>query len=485
MGRNFNFAKKKHFMTGLVIIAFVLFYGMGFFAYFYTNIGYAIDRSRDKLYAGPIDIGDRILIIAPHPDDENVGMGGLIYNETRLGKKIKVVVVTNGDGFKRAVKNNIKPKNIEPEDYIKLGLMRQKETISAMRQLGLSKDDIIFLGYADGSIRDLWEENWDYDNPHMSRNGNTKTPYDNSFDKNAIYCGKNLVKNLRQIIDDFKPTDIFYPDPDDMHPDHWAVSNFVKFTVELYDYKAHMYSYLVHHYQWPEPWALLPAAALYPPLSLQNVGTRWHIYRINPEAEKAKEKAVREYRTQFKIMGTFLDAFVRRNELFGTYENKYYKKTGEVPDFKKGRGLPYKVVTASIMDNPLLRVEGNDDIKAIGFVRAQDQYFFAIETRGNVEKKTDYILNAIFIYKNRDIKRLKVFIRNFKATSISENDESIALKQPVPVSVYKKRIWFSIPEDYIGDPQKVFLNAITSTAGRYVDKTAWRVVKPESQGEGK
>lgn len=481
MGRRFAFAKKKYFLTVMVIIAFILFYGIGVFAYFYTNVGYAVKRSRAKLYADPIKVGDRILIVAPHPDDENVGMGGLIYNESRQGKKIKIVVVTNGDGFKRAVKENIKPKKIQPEDYIKLGLIRQQETVNAMRRLGLSGDDIIFLGYADGSIKSLWEQNWDYDNPHLSRNGYKKTPYDNSYDKNAVYCGKNLVKNLWQIIDDFKPTDIFYPDPDDMHSDHWAVGAFVKYTVELHDYKAGMYSYLVHHYQWPEPWALLPAAGLYPPLSLENVGTRWHIYRINPEAEKAKEKAMREYRSQFKIMGAFLDAFVRRNELFGTYEDACYKYVDTVPDFKYGKELPYKVVAASILDNPLLRLEGSDDLKALGMVRSDNNYFFAIETRGNVVKNTDYIFNALFLYKNKDIVRLKIFIRNFKATAVMENDRGVFFKQPLTVNVYKNRIWFSISSEHIGDPQKVFLNAVTSTNGRYVDKTAWRMVKPEAE----
>ncbi|MDI3480361.1 MAG: hypothetical protein PWQ97_16 [Tepidanaerobacteraceae bacterium] len=478
MGREYAFYRKKYFLT-VTIVIFILFYSIGVFGYFCTNVGYAVKRSRDKLYTSPIKLGNRILIVAPHPDDENLGMGGLIYTELRKGKKIKVVLVTNGDGFERAVKENLRPKTIKPEDYIKLGLIRQQETANAMRHLGLSVNDIIFLGYADGSINSLWDQNWDYSNPHLSRNGYTKTPYNNSYDKNAVYCGKNLVKDLWQIIDNYKPTDIFYPDPDDMHHDHWAVGAFVKYTVELHDYKAHMYSYLVHHYQWPEPWALLPAAGLYPPLSLENVGTKWHIYRIDAEAERAKQKVMRDYKSQFKIMGVFLDAFVRRNELFGTYEDAYYKYTDEVPDFKSRKELPYKVVYASIMDNPLLRLEGSDDLKALGMVRSRKDYFFAIETRGNAAKNTDYIFNALFLYKNKDTTRMKVLIRNFKATAVMKKNKRAFFKHPIAINVYKNRIWFSIPSERIGDPEKIFLNAVTSTNGRYVDKTAWRMVKPD------
>lgn len=471
--------RKRSILVYLVAIAFVLIYLMGFFAYFYTNIDYAIDRNRDKLYySGPITLGDRILIVAPHPDDEDMGVGGLIYNEHKLGKKIKVVLVTNGDGFRRAVKDNIKPRNIEPEDFIKLGLMRQRETISAMKILGLSEKDIIFLGYADGSISSLWDKNWDYEKPHLSLNGNTKTPYVNSFDKNAVYCGKNLVKNLKEIIDSYKPTDIIYPDPDDMHHDHWAVGDFVKFTVELYDYKVNMYSYIVHHYQWPEPWALLPSAGLYPPLSLDNVGTKWHIYRINDEAERAKEKALRQYKTQFKIMGTFLDSFVRRNELFGTYDDSRYQKIDYLPDFK-GPSLPFKVISSGVKDNPLLRIEGDNDLKAMGFVEGQDKYYFAIETRGTAERTINYFMNAIFLYKGENVKRLKVIIKDFKAFSISDTREGISIKHPLKVNVYKNRIWFSVPKSYIGKPRKVFLNALTSVNGKYTDKTAWRMVLPE------
>ena len=40
---------------------------------------------------------DRILILAPHPDDETIGTGGIIQEALRLNIPIKVVYFTNGD----------------------------------------------------------------------------------------------------------------------------------------------------------------------------------------------------------------------------------------------------------------------------------------------------------------------------------------------------------------------------------------------------
>src|SRR3989337_2566047 len=45
---------------------------------------------------------DHILIIAPHCDDETLGCGGVIAEAVRLGVKVKVVMLTNGDGFYHA-----------------------------------------------------------------------------------------------------------------------------------------------------------------------------------------------------------------------------------------------------------------------------------------------------------------------------------------------------------------------------------------------
>ncbi|MFQ3611471.1 MAG: PIG-L family deacetylase, partial [Fimbriimonadales bacterium] len=44
----------------------------------------------------------RLLIIAPHPDDEVLGCGGLIAEAVRQGSAVRVVAITAGDGFSGA-----------------------------------------------------------------------------------------------------------------------------------------------------------------------------------------------------------------------------------------------------------------------------------------------------------------------------------------------------------------------------------------------
>jgi len=42
---------------------------------------------------------ERILILAPHPDDETLGCGGTIQKALLQGKTVKVVFLTSGDSF--------------------------------------------------------------------------------------------------------------------------------------------------------------------------------------------------------------------------------------------------------------------------------------------------------------------------------------------------------------------------------------------------
>src|SRR5438132_8706173 len=45
----------------------------------------------------PLDLqGERLLVLAPHPDDEVIGCGGLIARHLLAGRRVRVVVVTDG-----------------------------------------------------------------------------------------------------------------------------------------------------------------------------------------------------------------------------------------------------------------------------------------------------------------------------------------------------------------------------------------------------
>ncbi|MHB8276233.1 MAG: PIG-L family deacetylase, partial [Candidatus Humimicrobiaceae bacterium] len=45
----------------------------------------------------PISSDDKILILAPHPDDEAISSAGIIQKALSAGAKIRIVYLTNGE----------------------------------------------------------------------------------------------------------------------------------------------------------------------------------------------------------------------------------------------------------------------------------------------------------------------------------------------------------------------------------------------------
>ena len=84
-------------------------------------------------------LGNRILVFAPHPDDETLGCGGTIARAVSEGASVEVVWITSGgSGHKKG--------NRDP----KIAKQREKEALSAAKILGVSKSH--FFREPDGSI---------------------------------------------------------------------------------------------------------------------------------------------------------------------------------------------------------------------------------------------------------------------------------------------------------------------------------------------
>ena len=80
------------------------------------------------------------IVVAPHPDDESLGCGGLIADACRQGLRGKVVIVSDGAG------SHPNSKAYPPERLIPL---REEEAKRAGAELGLSPEDILFLRLPD------------------------------------------------------------------------------------------------------------------------------------------------------------------------------------------------------------------------------------------------------------------------------------------------------------------------------------------------
>ena len=183
---------------------------------------------------------DKILIIAPHPDDELLSSAGLIQKGKDLNIPIKIVFITNGEGFIITFKFENPFKKISPENLIQFGEKRQQEAINTLSFLGIEKNNIYFLSFPDSHIKDLYYQN--FKKEKESKHTKLKeTNYTLSYEKNVPYKGEELEKELSSIIKDFNPTKIFYPTIKDRHNDHKFTGMFLEKIITNENLKTEKY----------------------------------------------------------------------------------------------------------------------------------------------------------------------------------------------------------------------------------------------------
>jgi len=272
----------------------------------------------------PLSVTDfrRILIIAPHPDDETLGPGGLLQIALANGSQVRVVVVTNGDGQRLGPTILAERIDIKPNDYVKIGERRQAESVAALSQLGLPRKDAIYLGYPDRGISSMWLEDWNIECPYRSRYTKvTRNPYPSTFHPQAVYCGKNLLADLGAILGEFQPDLIVLPHPADQNLDHRAASNFVRLALAqtyLHDpsYQPQAWGYVVHYGSFPQPRGRDFGGTLLPPKQLLTAEGNWGQLSLTARQVQAKYRAIEAYPSQTLLLGGFLPSFARENELF-------------------------------------------------------------------------------------------------------------------------------------------------------------------------
>jgi LmbE family N-acetylglucosaminyl deacetylase len=281
----------------------------------------------------------RLLVVAPHCDDETLGAGGMIQAAARLGMGIRVVIETNGDGYLFATMEEFRRLFPRAQDYIHMGEIRQQESLSALRLLGLAPENVTFLSYPDRGTPSLWNANWLTTNPYRSPYIEaTHSPYPISYNSQSVYAGQDLLADLQSILQSYQPDLILYPHPDDVHPDHWGLSNFVRLALLLEQYQnpgfpPEAYAYLVHRPDFPVPREWKPDQSLLPPAALFDVSTAWLRFDITQEEAMRKWDALQLYRSQLSFLSELFQRFIRRNELFERVE------PGALPSLASGEPL--------------------------------------------------------------------------------------------------------------------------------------------------
>jgi LmbE family N-acetylglucosaminyl deacetylase len=228
------------------------------------------------------------LVLAPHPDDETLGCGGTIAAKVAAGRRVHVVVVTDG-------RQSHRHSRVVSGD--ELVAIRESELREACRRLGVADGDVRTWHYPDGGLE---------------------------------AAAGRLRHDLIDLLGELSPPEVLVPAAIDAHPDHRALHRAARAALAHRSNRAAVYAYPV--WMWdPRAWVErdAPVAAQ----ARQLVEGPWRTWRRGRRARvdvgehlPTKRRAIEAYRSQLiNLTGepdwptfdaTFLAHFTSRHELF-------------------------------------------------------------------------------------------------------------------------------------------------------------------------
>lgn len=177
---------------------------------FIRRLRVAVFRIRMKNVSNLEISNRRVLVVAPHPDDEVLGCGGLIKRLCDNGNAPHVVILTRGEGSHRGCCG------VSADELAKA---RHELTLKAAEVLGLPEENIHCLGYEDGGV------------PESEKGG-----------------------KLEDIIGRLDPEVVMVPHWGEGWPDHVNAAKLVKSlvsaNVDVYEYCVWMWYYNIWNLDW-------------------------------------------------------------------------------------------------------------------------------------------------------------------------------------------------------------------------------------------
>lgn len=405
-----------------------------------------------------------VVVFAPHCDDEVLGTGGMIRQALKQGANVWVIIVTNGDGFRAAAAPGLKAFRANSSTFVKFGYKRQAESLSALAELGVPKNRVIFLGYPDRGTEKMWTTNWN--TPFRSAyTHDDHSPYVNSYTRNAPYTGRRLTLDIEKILVILNPDQIYMPYPNDQHSDHWATSAFV--STALYDLGywgiKTVGMYLVHRGDWPVPQGMHPNIRLAPPAALTTYSdTQWYKLPLEASCVTAKRQAVSMFKSQPPGTQRFLSSFVRQTEIFAVRNPEM-----TLPRIAVGRPQwadINPIVTDPTADGCVTHLRPSADITNLYAARNAKAIFFRIEFAGDIDRETTYELAVHPLFM--DAGTTDVLVRKGRAPAsgwaVRFEKKSIELSRPLGN-------WLHTP---------LVVSAGTKTGWYQTDRTAYRILTP-------
>lgn len=214
----------------------------------------------------------RVMVIAPHPDDETLATGGLLQQAVAAGAAVRVIFATSGDNNPWPQRIIERRWGIGDADRVRWGARRRSEALAALSCLGIPASSTVFLSYTDQGITEI-----------------------------LLTRGEGPILRLATEITNWHPTLLVAPSALDIHPDHSALAVLLRFSLSRLGHKHPPFreiSYLIHTRQ--------------PELFNNNL-----IYlRLLPEQQTRKREAILCHATQLKLSRRRFLSFAGNSEKF-------------------------------------------------------------------------------------------------------------------------------------------------------------------------
>jgi LmbE family N-acetylglucosaminyl deacetylase len=224
-----------------------------------------------------IDKNRRIIVFAPHPDDETLGCGGTIAKKLVEGYEVIIVVMTDGRFLllrSFGIDDDPTPEQVKD--------IRRGEVLRATKILGVPENNVIFLDFVDGTLKE-----------------------------NEEAAEEKVAKILKKCA----PSEVYFPFERDAHPDHQAANRILRKAVEKLAIKPMIYRYTIMH-----------KAARFGPLIefLASIFKRDRIYVDVSEFLPLKREAVKEFKSELTAISPKqskphtkeFKKFLKRKEMF-------------------------------------------------------------------------------------------------------------------------------------------------------------------------
>lgn len=437
--------------TRLILLFFILTSG-------YCLIGSTLWAQTEGIQAiEPITKDDRILILAPHPDDEAIACAGIIQQALKVGAQLKVVYLTNGDHNQIAFIVYEKRITMRKGEFIHMGEVRRAEAIKAMKLLGLDEKNLIFLGYPDFGTFTIFSKYWQETKPFKSLLTRiSSVPYKENFSFGAPYKGESILDDVKKALLDYRPNKIFVSHPADTNVDHKTLYLFLQIALrdlQKYITQPAIYPYLIHCVGWPLPRHYHPELNLTRPKQFLDGQIKWLEFKLTQEQLNKKHQAILCYKSQTESSAFYLLSFARQNELFGDYPELELEEQVSL----KEKAVSFFGFSNLFDDSSIDTLLGLDNFPGtagqVSYAVVDNSFLIRVEKTEKLNREFSLML-YLFGYSHRtpfaQMPKIRIVTRHNKFRVFDK--KSMIKPEGMSLELNSRELIFKIPLEILGSP---------------------------------